>query len=266
MANPAIYYYPDPAGTLEVIDFAEPLSDLQISEVREVSDSWSRAGSLYRSTGASRLQIRIILENFTSAGLVQKLESLSAHLERGGAIGFALDPDKAWAGFVDTTSTSPVRGRVGLQTAGNAYSSWSSAAALDNGDDVVIASASPEGYRERRTLSANLTASGLFANFGVLSPLLYTYESDVVMLRSRDFYPALIMPQGEVGGAILETNHRISYTLDLTLQEDWGTLVAMGSTGAQLRDANGLPSSGGSYAEILADYRASLNDAWIAAS
>ena len=265
MANPSIYYYPDPAGTLEIIDFAEPLSDLQISEIREVSDSWSRAGSFYRATGASRLQIRIILENFTSASLVRQLESLSAHLEIGGTIGFALDPDKAWASFRTPAYSSPIRGASGLITTGNQWSAWSASASLATSDVVSISEPSPAGRRELCQISGPVASTATTVAF-TGEPLRYTYESDVVLVRSRDFYPALIMPQSEVGGAILETNHRISYTLDLTLEEDWGTLVAMGELGAQLRDANGLPSSGGSYAEILAGYRAGLNDAWISAS
>ena len=265
MANPAIYYYPDPAGSLEVIDFAEPLSDLQISEIREVSDSWSRAGSFYRSTGASRLQIRIILENFTSAALVRQFESLSAHLERGGTIGFALDPDKAWGSFNSAVYTTPIRGIKSLYTTGQMWSAWNSSASMATNDVASISEPSPAGRRELCKLSGPVASGGNTVSF-IGEPLRYSYESDVILVRSRDFYPALIMPQGDVGGAILETNHRISYTLDLTLEADWGTLVAMGSTGAQLRDANGLPSSGGSYAEILADYRAGLNDAWIAST
>lgn len=263
MGNPAIYYYPDPEGTLEVLDFGEPLSDLQITQVREVADSYSRGGSFYRTTGSSRLQIRIILENFTSASLVREFESLSAHLERGGSIGFALDSAKAWAGFVDTASTTPVRGRANLQTGGNLFNSWSSAAALDLGDEVVVTSSPVEGYRETRTLAVAIGAAGLNANFGVLNTLSYTYQSDVVLIRSRDFYPAMTMPASSVGVPILETNHRISYTLDLTLEEDWGTLVALAQTSVPLRDTSGLPSSGASLAQALEDYRASLNDAWI---
>ena len=263
MGNPAIYYYPDPAGTLEVLDFGEPLSDLQITQVREVADSYSRGGSFYRTTGASRLQIRIILENFTSASLVRQFESLSAHLERGGAIGFALDSAKAWAGFVDSTSRAPVRGSSGMHTDGNAFKAWTgSVAALASGDDICIASAPPEGYRDTCELSDAIAAAGTFADISS-DRNVYTYESDTIILRAHDFYPCLTMPASSVGVPILETNHRISYTLDLTLEEDWGTLVALAQTSAPLRDTSGLPTSGVSLAQALEDYRASLNDAWI---
>jgi hypothetical protein len=213
------------------------------------------------------LQIRIILENFTSAALVREFESLSAHLERGGTIGFALDPDKAWAGFANRTSTTPDRGSTRIITSGQMWSAWNASASMDIGTVISISEPPPSGLREVCTLSNPVAALSISASF-TGEPLRYTYGSDVVLVRSRDFYPALIMPQGEVGAAILETNHRISYTLDLTLEEDWGTLVAMGETGAALRSSSGLASiaASSSYSQILADYRAGLNDAWIAST
>jgi hypothetical protein len=262
MGNPTIYYYPDPEGTLEVLDFGEPLSDLQITQVREVADSYSRGGSFYRTTGASRLQIRIILENFTSASLVRQFESLSAHLERGGAIGFALDPDTAWGSFVNVPARAPVRGSVALQTKGHKWSGWTSAAALDSGDEISVSTPSPEGMRETRLLSSATSSTGSLVSI-LGDELNYTHGGDVVLVRQRDFYPCLTMPASSVGVPILETNHRISYTLDLTLEEDWGTLVALAQTSAPLRDTSGLPTSGASLAQALEDYRASLNDAWI---
>lgn len=254
MGNPAIYFYPDPEGSLEVIDFGEPLSDLQISQLRDVVDGYSRGGSFYRMSGASRLEIRIILENFTSASLVRQFETLSAHLERGGAIGFSLDHDKAWAGFVRTGSTAPNRGRANLTTTGNIFNPWSTSASLASDDDVVIASAPVEGFRETNPLASTVPASGVTVNLGSGSPLVYTYKAEPVLVRWRDFYPCLIMPEGSVGGPIIETNHRISYTLDLTVVEDWGTIAALVEN-SQLRDVNGSPSSGVSLQEAVEEYR-----------
>tara|TARA_R110002020_G_scaffold12872_5_gene46773 strand:- start:1240 stop:2025 length:786 start_codon:yes stop_codon:yes gene_type:complete len=248
MGNPAIYFYPDPEGSLEVLDFGEPLSDLQITQLRDVIDGYSRGGSFHRVTGASRLEIRIILENFTSASLVRKFETLSAHLERGGAIGFSLDHDKTWAGFVQTSATSPVRGRAALTTSGNAFNPWSTSAALDLGDEVVISSAPVEGLRETNATAGTTPSSAVAVNLGISSPLVYTYKAEPVLVRWRDFYPCLIMPEGSVGSPILETNHRISYTLDLTVVEDWGTIAAL-ADGLKLRDTNGSPSTGVSLQE-----------------
>ena len=256
MGNPAIYFYPDPEGSLEVLDFGEPLSDLQITQLRDVADGYSRGGSFTRVSGASRLQVRIILENFTSASLVRRFETLSAHLERGGPIGFSLDHARSWAGFIQTSSTSPDRGRAAVTTGGNVFKPWSASASLSTGDEMVVASAPVEGLRETNALTSSVPASGVSVNFGSLAPLVYTYRADPVMVRWRDFYPCLIMPEGSVGDPIIETNHRISYTLDLTVVEDWGAISAL-SSGAQLRNDSGERSIlGVSLQQAVEEHRA----------
>ena len=264
MGNPSIYWYPDPLRSLERIDFGESLSDLQITQIRDASDAYSRSGRLYRTLGASRLQIRIILENFTNEALRRDLESLVAHLKAGGPVGFSLDHDKSWAGFVNQMSRRPVRGSTGLQTHGSEFRKWSASASLDSGDEVVIASAPLEGLMENRALSASLASSAISANISS-DPLVYTYRADTVVVRYRDFYPCLVLPQTSIDDAIVETNHRISYTLDLTLDEDWGTLAAMHQGGYQLRDTDNFPDSGHSLQQIRDESISTMNDAFIAA-
>ena len=81
MGLPTIYFYPDSSGTLETITFEENLSDLQVEPIREVSDAVTLSGAMFRRHYASRLAVRIVLENYTSKSFWYKMESLSAHLE-----------------------------------------------------------------------------------------------------------------------------------------------------------------------------------------
>lgn len=265
MGNPTIYYYPDADGSLETIDFGENLSDLQITQRREVFDGFSRAGSFTRTTGRSYLEVRIILENFTSAALVRSLESLSAHLERGNPIGFALDSAKAWAGFVRTTTASgyysPERGESTATTTGNLFNPWSTSATIQTSDEIVIASASPESLRETKVASGITGAASTLVFFNS-DPLIYTHRQAPIIVRHRDFFPALVMPEDALGTPIVQSNHRISYTLDLTLVEDWGTLAAVDDLDANLRGTNGLPSDGYSLQEAVSEYRSSRSQAW----
>jgi len=267
MGNPRIYFYPDELGSLETIDFGEGLSDLQITQRREVFDGYTRAGSFTRSVGRSYLEVRIILENFTNQTLVRQFESLSSHLERGNPIGFALDHDKAWAGFVRTTTRfgyySPDRGETEAVTSGNMFRSWSSSATISTGDEVVIASASPSGLRETRQTSGGTTPSGQIVLINS-DPLIYTHRNAPIVVRHRDFFPALIMPEESIGDPIITTNHRISHTLDLILVEDWGTLAAVNSIVDGLRGTDNLPSDGLSLQEAITEYRSGLNSAYIA--
>ncbi len=260
MGNPRIYYYPDAVGSLATIDFGESLSDLQITQRRDVFDGFSRAGAFTRTTGRTYLEIRIILENFTSASLARQFETLSAHLERGNPIGFALDHDKAWAGFVRTTTASgyyePSRGENKAVTTGNLFNTWSSAATIQSGDEIVVASASPSGLRETKVTSGVTGAASTIVFFNT-DTLIYTHQNAPIVVRSRDFYPALVMPEGSVNQPIIESNHRISYTLDLSLVEEWGTLAAVDDMGEGLRGTNGLPSDGFSLQQAVTEYRGS---------
>ena len=265
MGNPTIYWYPDAEGSLEVIDFGEALSDLQITEIRDASDAYSRSGRLYRTLGASRLQIRIILETFTNEALRRDLESLSSHLKAGHPVGFSLDHAKSWAGFIDSSAREPSRGSTVLKTKGNRFTRWSGSAALDSGDEVVIASAPLEGLKENRALSGALAASATSVNI-TSDPIVYTYRAATPIVRHRDFYPCLVLPDRNVADAIVETNHRISYTLDLTLDEDWGTLSALHSGGYLLRStAAEAPEMGHSLQQIRDESITTVNDAFIAA-
>ncbi len=265
MGNPSIYWYPDPLRSLERIDFGESLSDLQITQIRDASDAYSRSGRLYRTLGASRLQIRLILENFTNEALRRDLESLVAHLKAGGPVGFSLDHDKSWAGFIDSMAREPSRGSTVLKTKGNRFTRWSGSASLGSGEEIVIASAPLEGLKENRALSGALAASATSVNI-TSDPLIYSYRADTVVVRHRDFYPCLVLPETSIDDAIVETNHRISYTLDLTLDEDWGTLSAIHTGGYLLRSTDAeAPELGHSLQQIRDESISTMNDAYIAA-
>ena len=241
MGSPTIYYYPDPLGTLETLTFPENLTDLQITPMRETADAMTLNGGMYRRSYASRLGVRIVLENFTSQSFWYQLQSLSAHLERGGSIGFSLDHDKTWAGFLNDAASAD-RGETGrFHTPGDAsFSSnndndfyvWNNSATVAADDTICICNANPEGFREFIEIDSVSSATGINTKTG----LIYTYSSRPILLRWRDFFPALKMSPGAMGNAIVTSNHRISFTLDLDLQEDWRTLQAI-YDGGTLADA-----------------------------
>lgn len=240
MGLPTIYYYPDPLGSLETLTLPENLSDLQVEPIRETSSAVTLSGGMYRRHYASRLGVRIVLENFTDSSFWYKLQSLSAHLERGGSIGFSLDHDKTWAGFLNAAAGAD-RGDTGrFHTPGDAsFSSnndndfyvWSNAATVESGDMICFCNSNPEGFREYLEVDSVSAATGINTKTG----LLYTYNSRPVLLRWRDFFPALKL--AEAAPQIVTSNHRISYTMDLHLEEDWRTLSAIYEIGT-LQDSS----------------------------
>ena len=234
MGSPTIYYYPDPSGTLETLTFPEGLSDLQVAPIRDVTDAVTISGGMYRRHYGSRLGVRIVVENFTDQSFWYKLQTLSAHLERGGAIGFSLDHDKTWAGFLNNAASAD-RGDTGrFHTPGdpsystdNDFHQWNTSASVAADDMICICNANPEGFREFIEIDSVSSTSGINTKTG----LIYSYQSRPILLRWRDFYPCLKMPQRAIGTPIVTSNHRISYTLDLQLEEDWRTLEAIQNTG-----------------------------------
>jgi len=234
MGLPTIYYYPDPEGTVEVLTFPENLTDLQLTPLRETVDAVTVSGGLFRRHYASRLGVKIVLENFTSSDFWYKLQSLSAHLERGGAIGFSLDHDKTWAGFLNAAAGAD-RGDTGrFHTPGassyvtdNDFYEWNPSATIAADDMICFCNTNPEGFREFLEVDSVSGATGINTKTG----LLYTYNSRPILLRWRDFYPCLKLSAASTGSPIVTSNHRISYTLTLDLEEDWRTLEAVYDSG-----------------------------------
>ena len=226
MGLPTIYFYPDSSGTLETITFEENLSDLQVEPIREVSDAVTLSGAMFRRHYASRLAVRIVLENYTSKSFWYKMESLSAHLERGAPIGFSLDHAKTWAGFLHSGG-SAARGDAGPfllpgasgASNGNSFYAWNNSGTLVEDDMVCISNGNPEGFREYVDLDSLGTSTATLKR-----GLLYSYASRPILFRWRDFFPALKLPQNQMGSPIVTSNHRIGYTLDLRLGEDWSGL------------------------------------------
>ena len=258
MGSPTFYYYPDgAAGTLEVVSLGPlRLSDLIVGTVRDTIDGYSRTGSLYRDSGGSRQRVRIVVERFRDLSLQRKIESMSAHLERGGAVGFCVDADKLWGSFA-TPARAPNRGAVALQTTGNVWSAWS-AGALDTLDELCINSAPPESTRDYQQLMGTLSSTDTLVSFD--AGLTYTSTVSPVLVRYRDFWPSLKMPGGGVDRLgdrpILSNFRRLGYTLDLTLEEDWGGLIGWAETvGAAPSTTLRSPSFYGSGDSVASGYQ-----------
>ena len=75
----------------------------------------------------------------------------------------------------------------------------------------------------------------------------------------------MVMPEAQLGTPIVTSNHRISHTLDLTLEEDWGTLAAIAEN-VTLRDdtESGISSKAQSVREVIEDRqrRMQMNAEW----
>ena len=221
MGNPFFYYYPSgDTLSLETIDLGAGLSDLQVTPVRIAEDSYTLAGGMHRITQGGYLEVRIVFERFTDAALAYKLESMWAHLELGGLVGFATDSGKAFAGYA---TAEPARGDSSINIGGNAFQGYTAgAAALANDDILAIHSLGPGTIREYCAISSISVLT-----YSLTDSIRYDYPAGLpVMVRHRDFFPALRAPSTSLNANPVTHDHRVSYTLDLTLEEASLTLEA----------------------------------------
>jgi len=249
MGNPAFYYYPDPDGSLERVDLGMGLSSLIVTPVYTVREAKRQDGYTAEVLAETGWRVRIILDRFQTAGigrsaLERQLLTMERHLLIGGRVGFSKDHSKTWAAI--TTGLEPTRGDTTVAHGGNGFGGWSLSGGLAAGDEVVIERGSPDYYGELTTVSS-LTAS-------VLTPvdaLRYTYpffsSASHPLIRYRDFWPVMRLPAGERNKAIVTDDHRLNWTLDVTLEYCPAESQAMWSHG---NNYSGSPT-GGSFGGAL---------------
>jgi hypothetical protein len=241
MGNSKIYYFPtstDVAGRQE-IDFGETISDLQISPYRVVSDAVSIGGRFSRVARRAGMRVRIVHERFTDTVLAEKLYSLQSHLEAGGAISFAVDSDNVYASFIGADGVTFSGGTPVYFMEPQLFSSYGAGNPSTN--DVLHAESF--GANPRREEVQCQAYQEALNQLTLKTDLKYDH-SPPVMVRHRDFFPALFWPQDQTQTPILSHDHRISYTLDLTLEVYPAHLRTMAGSASQ--DGPGL---GGTLAE-----------------
>ncbi len=146
---------------------------------------------------------------------------LVGHLQAGGAVGFARDPDRATLAWV----TNPIpAGSVALSTSGGSQMlAWEPSAALVSGDRLLIQSANPEGRVEEVTF-------GSVTSFGVVtlsSGVRGRFDGTPVAVRPWGFFPVLTLdPDADV---TFTSDRELYYDVVLPLVEHPAHLLALRS-------------------------------------
>lgn len=218
-----IYYFPDAASpTLKTVSLAYCFTDLQDSDFDErtaVSESW--LGDVNRVTTMRRRRVRVVYERTPNAQDARELDALAWHLRNGGAIGVALDASKAWGGFA---YRAPRRGDGTVRIQGADGGTWfGTSPSLASGDEIVIQSLEPSAKSEI------LKVSSLSGNTVTLSNTVrMDYDPAYpVLVRERNFWPALILAPNESGDGLLTSENRITWTFSAPLVEDRRILAAL---------------------------------------
>lgn len=224
----AIYYYPASTDTLETIDLLSDLSDVRPTPIWDQEVSRSFTGREYTLIFGFRHRIEVILSRFSSEALARDLYSLETHLLGGGLCGVTESQPKAWAGFARSPNQLE-RGVTKIRTRGNVFYNRSAALAAD---DPVVVQAGPPLYEVEHHTVSSVDATGRVIT---LSDGLRYDLSDAawVLLRHRGFWPVMRIPADARTEPILTHDHRITYTLELVLEEHlFGLSAVEGERGA----------------------------------
>tara|TARA_R110000824_G_scaffold328646_1_gene515514 strand:- start:353 stop:1201 length:849 start_codon:yes stop_codon:yes gene_type:complete len=264
MANPYFIYWPYGGIQRVEIDMTEPISDIQQRPRRHVEDSMSLNGHRVRSNLTAGLQIRISDERFTARGKWRELSGLINHLEQGYLCGFAEDFSNAYGMILESMT---VGSNIIMVDATNWFQGWTAPGlgAVKQpvvGDEIVIESGAWKGCREYFTVAAT-SIVGTSRRIELDRPVNYRFTDAIV--RNADFWPYLQLPKSAVGGALLTHDHRISYTLDLPLDEmihlndvvvgnpNGASRIALGHRGADGFFAENINESTGYGLSVLSD-------------
>ena len=213
----------------------DELSDLQITQRRDVQDVYSIAGGRSRTMTRSWLDVRIVYERFNDDHTIRRLYTMIDHLSRGGCISFALDPAFIWGNRCSPTmegkAVSVRSEKPFIPTYIDPPNIWKHLhpdapdvmPQLDaNGQPVTLELEDGHPRAARARVRISTTADAAYVDYSsgrreyaVSNPLCDFPAGSHV--RHRDFFPKLYLPQSQVGSPMLTHDHRISYTLDLRL-------------------------------------------------
>ncbi len=210
-----LYYYPNGDGRLVTIDLPRVSQLHELAAERERVSRRRGDGGVTVAWGQSRRRVRVVAERgfygpaSADAAVLRQLEHLEDHLTRGGLVGFSADSDKTYASWGSAAYST--RSYIHVAT-GNGFSAWEGSAVLASGDEVIVESVQPQGYRSRHAITS--WTAGLVTLSGSTIP----QDMIGVMVRYRDFYPALRLPDDQLNKPILSTENRLVYTLDVELE------------------------------------------------
>lgn len=216
MAASRFYWYGWGSARLNTLDVYP--SDLQAVQ-ESLADGASTPGGLaVRVQYGSRWRVTIEVPQIPAAD-VDDYRQLIAHLRRGGAVGFALEPSKAILAFSDRQINA---GQSILYTSGGSQmAAWEPSAALTAGDQLLIQSPNPESALEDRPFSSVSSSGILTLQSGVYGNL----RSTPIAIRPYGFWPVLTLDPGDV--AELVSDRELYHTLTLPLIEHPGHLAAL---------------------------------------
>lgn len=253
-----IYWYPDPDGLVRELDLGRPWSELADADGEDSVSARSADGQRVVTAYTSWRRRRALIEYLDDAATIRELQAIGVHLRRNGVIALAEDAACTWGGFARDTL---VQGATTVRIEDNLWEAWSTED-LDVGDVVVIQGASPRGVWEESTIA---TISGNKRKITLATALRYDYsEEPYVFVRDARFWPYLRLEDRSLTTPILRSSNRLTWSLDLNLEEPPSRIARAADRGTRYRGTTGSTITGDVYdADLDVDLELSSTSATV---
>lgn len=236
-----LYWYPEPDGLVRVVDLGRAWRDLADGDAEDSVTDRSADGQRVVTAFTSWRRRRALVEYLDDPAVIREVQAVGVHLRRNGVIGLAEDDGCTWGGFA---RAAPEQGEDTIRIEDNLWESWSTVD-LDVGDVVVVQGASPRGVWEECTISSINAAKRKIV---LAEPLRYSYADEpYVLVRDARFWPWLRLEDRALQAPILRSDHRITWSLELALEEPPSRVARAAERGTRYRGPTGSTLVGEAY-------------------
>ena len=225
MGNAKFYFYPQPNGArLIEIDLGERLGELFFDFDIQEETVTSAAGGMYRALTMSRQVITIQRDRLKlGEDMANRLRAMESHLNRGYAISFCSDADRA---FCYPISNFPYTGDTSFNVLGDPFRNMTGNKLPSVNDYLAIETPNLAATYE---VAKYQSATGPFTavnggTMNISNGVNFTY-SRPAFARYYRFWPCL-RRAGNVGESIITNENGILFSLSLQLVVDTATLFS----------------------------------------
>lgn len=218
MGNPTVYWTPAGSTTLRTIEF-DAVSQVRGETVGVGARAYNADGALYSAMRGQVHTVQIVATLPGTSATARRLEQLRSHLLSGRSIGFSVDHAKTWASTFNTMAVDATT----ISGTTNLFTAWSASAVSPPVGAEVAFDAEPGGQTYE---VANVGTAFTLGVGATGDPVAYAHTGDR-LVRWRDFWPALTLPDVGRGGLFITTANRLSYDVTMSLVYDPAAAVAI---------------------------------------
>lgn len=224
------YYYPEPNGShLVTIDLDEELGELFSDYFVSAVDGISTTGHRQRTVGRMGEIVNIQRDRLKGGeDLAYQFAALQNHLDRGFSCAFTADHTKAWAAPIraGTLPTGTTTIKVFSNPFNNIVDPNLTGVKPSANDYIVIETRPPAMITEQHELKVVSNLSNITGGEFIIDNVLnFNYEMPA-FARYYRFWPVLKRPQRDIGRNIITNENGRLFSLDITLEPDYGTLFS----------------------------------------